>query len=740
MQRVGRALFAGSIFTLLGAAVAPAQSIPFDFNLAITLDGNTSIVNTNNDQISLTKPDQVTITATYTGTTQATITGQPTVQGSVAYTAAFVNASPPIVLTPGESFTYKVTYAPTNSNSAPAQVSVPYSEVGASGTFTNAIILVFSATLPNFSLFYAIAPNNNFQSIASGGTIKFSPTPLNTTVNATLDIENTGSGPGGITSITLPPSTSPFQLEDVPPATAATPYILAAGMALAIGVQYIPTAVEKDTAQFTITFQNGTTDTINLAGSGATSTFTYSVVSGTTTTPVTAGGTITLPSVTVPTSATTTPPSSSVIVQVKNTGNASGVINSIIATPDPPFGVSNPQVTPPTLTPGGTESFSVTFTPTTVGTVTGTLIVGNDEFKLSGTGLGPQLSFSYSTAGSTVTIGQTGTVVFPNTQVSQSNTISFTVTNTGTLPTTISSVGTSPPFSVGNISPTTLQGGQSMTLPITFTPTVRGPVNQQLVVNGSPVTLEGVGTAPPPLPSYTISGPSGTVAPASQANVSLTLAGTYPVDLNGVLTLTTSGTFGTDPGVEFSNGLRTVDFVIPAGSTSANFAGQGSQILMQTGTVAETVTLTPSFATTGGVDVTPASPTTLQFTIAPSAPVLETLSITNASGSQTGASFTLVITGYSTTRDLSTLNVTLTAASGFNLTSSQISQDLSGPSSLYFQSAASQAFGGTFQVSVPFTLTGTAPKNETLLQAIASVSASMSNSVGASNTLQANFQ
>ena len=71
-----------------------------------------------------------------------------------------------------------------------------------------------------------------------------------------------------------------------------------------------------------------------------------------------------------------------------------------------------------------------------------------------------------------------------------------------------------------------------------------------------------------------------------------------------MLTLTTSGNFGTDPAVQFSTGSaagnRTVDFVIPAGSTSANFAGQGSQILLQTGTVAETVTLTPSFATTAG--------------------------------------------------------------------------------------------------------------------------------------------
>ena len=136
-----------------------------------------------------------------------------------------------------------------------------------------------------------------------------------------------------------------------------------------------------------------------------------------------------------------------------------------------------------------------------------------------------------------------------------------------------------------------------------------GTVTGSLLIDTTAVTLEGTGTAPPALPSYTISGPSGTVPPATQSNVSLTLASPYPVDLNGVLTLTTSGNYGTDPSVQFatgsSTGNRTVDFSIPANTTSADFAGQGPNIPVQTGTVAETITLTPSFMTVDGVDLTP---------------------------------------------------------------------------------------------------------------------------------------
>jgi hypothetical protein len=138
------------------------------------------------------------------------------------------------------------------------------------------------------------------------------------------------------------------------------------------------------------------------------------------------------------------------------------------------------------------------------------------------------------------------------------------------------------------------------------------------------------------------------------------------------------------------------------------------------------------------VAVTPASPPTLLFTIAPSAPFLQTIQFTDEASSPTAASFNLVIVGYSTTRSLGSLNVTFTPATGFNVAVSTSTQDLSGAANAWFQSAASvQTFGGLFQVTVPYTLTGSVPKTDTLLQAIGSVSVTISNSAGTSNALQA---
>ena len=741
-----RVLFAGLILAVLGAGGAAAQS--FNFNLFVTLNGNT-FKEMNNATVPLTTQVgtqiSATVVAVYSGSSQATITGPPSnwVSGSTQLTLTVPQTETfPLVLSPTQSLTFTVTYAPTNANGASMVLQIPYTEpASGSGTpVSNDINLSFIGTSPAFTLSYALAPGNNIVSIPSGGTIPFRPTQINTTATGELLILNTGSGPGVVTDVSLAPS-SVFSLSGTP----FFPYTLTPGttsQSLPIGISYTPTAVQNDTGQITITYQGGATATVNLTGSGATSTYTYTYLTGTggTPTPVKPGDTITLPSVTVPTSGTTLA-SSNVIVQVTNSGNASGVINSINAVPSPPFGISNPPVTPPTLAPGGTENFSVTFTPTQVGAQKGTLVVGNDTFALAGIGLGPQLSFSYVSNGTTIPVATGGAVVFPSIAVSKSEQVNFIITNSGTSDAAISLVSASAPFSVPTFTPATLKAGQSTSLMITFTPTAVGSVTQNLLVNNILVPLVGAGSEPPPLPSYTISGPSGNVSAASQAGVSLTLANSYPVDLNGVLTLTTSGNFGSDPSVQFavgsSTGNRTVDFTIPANSTSADFAAQGSQILLQTGTVAETVTLAPTFTTTSGVAITPASPTTLQFTVPTEAPVL-TSAAANVQGTN---SFNLVLVGYTTTRSLTSLNVTFNPASGFKLATSQFTIDLSQVSGMWFLSSQSTPYGGQFSVTMPFTVTQPSLKaGQTALQSIASVTATVSNTTGTSNSVQASVQ
>jgi hypothetical protein len=730
------------ILAAIAAGLASAQTI--DFTLVASSNGQSSMISNGSTLPFVTTvgtQQQITVKATYNGSSQATITQALQQQGSTEFTVVSTNLTVGEMLTFGDSFTLVITYSPTTPAEALGTLAVTYTEPGAGGTAVqNAIQLGLQGTSPSFVLSYVLQTNGNQVVIPPGGTIPFGPTQINTTAQASLDITNVGSGTGVITGITTPPAGSPFKVGNIPLIPPTIGLGVTSGNSVQLLVQYTPTAVENDTAAITITYQGGATATVNLAGSGTTSTFTYKYLVQGMSTAVAPGGTITFPGADV---GSTSGNTSSLIVQVTNTGSASGTISSVSTSG--PFTLTNPITLPTTITTGNSFSVPLTFTPTEVGTQTGQLVIGNDFFNLSGQGLG-QWTYAYASNGSTTTVNPAtgGAVVFSPVPVGQSESVTFTITNTGSLPATISLIEpsvASGPFTVSPIAlPKTLAPNGPLSFTITFTPTVTGISSGSLIVatasNTTSITLTGSATVPAPLPSYTITGPSGNVQPATQSNVSLTLSKGYALDLTGTLTITTEGTFGTDPAVQFDTGSRTVDFTIPANSTSANFAGQGSELPLQTGTVAETVTLAPTFTTPGGVDLTPSSPTTLQFTIPSLAPFLVSAQISN----ETSSSFDLVLTGYTTTRSLSSLNVTFTPASGFNIATTQPTIDLTQGSDVWFLSSASSSYGGLFTITMPFNLQGPVKTGQTLIEAIASVTATVSNGIGTSNSAPAPLQ
>ena len=721
------ALFAASLG--LAQTTFPLQLVATSGNLVATL--------ANGEQLpfvsSVGQPLTVQVTATYAGSGTIKITQAPQVTGSSEFSST-LSGTLPITLTPGQSFSFTLTFRPTTSAQASAIFNLPFTEtVPTPGSTTptvsaNAINLSLLGSAASYVLSYT--KDGNVVPLSTGGTMLFDPQPINATETLTLNITDNGSADGEVTGLTISGKYFQFIGKPLLP-TGVTPT-----QALQIGIQYTPTAVETDTGQVVITFVDGTTLTVNLQGNGTSPTLVYTVTQNGKSTVVKAGGTITLPSTDVGST-------SSVLVSVQNTGNGTTTINGISAQGQA-FSVSGQPVLPDTLNTGGSLNFTLNFTPPAPGVQSGQLQVGNDLFTLMGAGLGSQLTFSYVAAGSTLTIGTNGVtaVLFSPVQVTKTASIPFTVKNTGTLPAVISNVaiqGINSPFSItgGPTLPVTLAPGASFTIMAAFTPITAGLANDTLLINTTSVPLSGTATAPPPLPAYTISGPSGTVAAQSQPAVTLTLAGPYPVALEGVLTLTTSGSLGSDPAVQFQTMGRTVAFTIPANGTVANFAGQGSQILLQTGTVASTIILTPTFETAaGGVSLTPANPTTLQFSVPAQAPVL----IAAVESGSSSNSVVINFTGYSTTRTLTSLNVQFTAAAGFTLTASQVTLDLTQASAVWFQSTTSQGLGGEFTVSVPFTFSGTPPTGTTLLQTIASVSATVSNAVGASNSVSTPIQ
>jgi hypothetical protein len=724
---------------LLGAGLAVA-ALAQTFPLQMVATSNGIVITLANGQqipfaATVGQNQIVQVTATYAGSGKVNVPQMPQVAGSTAFTATLAGTLP-LTLNPGDSFTFDLVFRPTSSAEVTAIFNLPFTEtVAGTGSgnpppvvSTEAITLNLIGTSPSFQVSYI--KDENAIPLANGGTLSFDPQPINTTVTLQLDILDNGSAAGQINSITVTGTGKIFQLVGRP----LLPVSVPSGQQLQVFVQYTPSAAATDTGQLQITYGDGTSLSATLQGSGTSPTLVYTLVQNGKTTPVTPPGPIALPDTNVGST-------SSLVVRVQNTGNGSVTIGSISTAA--PYQVTGSPVLPKTLNTNDSFTFTLTFAPNTPGAQNGQLLIGADLFNLTGKGLGSNLQFSYVAAGSKLIIGTNGVtgVVFSPIQVTKTETLPFTVTNMGTLPAVISNIaiqGTNSPYSVSATPPLpkSLAASASFSFMISFAPTAVQLASDTLLINTIPIPLSGSGTTPPGLPAYTISGASGNVAPQSQPSITLTLASPYPVDINGVLTLTTTGTLGSDPAVQFTNGLRTVPFTIPANGTVADFASQGNQILLQTGTVASTILLTPSFATAGGVDLTPSNPTTLDFTVPAEAPVL--IAATVASNGNN--SIVLNFTGYSTTRKLTSLSVQFTAAAGFSLAASQVTVDLTQSAAAWFGSSTSQGFGGQFTVSVPFTFSGTPPTGTVLVQTIASVSATVSNDVGTSNAVTSPIQ
>ncbi|MBZ5634650.1 MAG: choice-of-anchor D domain-containing protein [Acidobacteriia bacterium] len=588
-----------------------------------------------------------------------------------------------------------------------------------------------------FALSYVLQSDPNaVVSLTQGGTISFGPTAVNTITQATLSLTNVGAEPGTITSVSI--TSGAFRLTALP----SFPVILPAGGNLQVPVLYLPTGIRSDSGQLTISLQVGLI-TLSLQGSGSVPNLVYQLPGTDPPTTVPPGGTIKLPDKNVG-------QTGSVSVRILNTGAVSGTVNTVSVVGQG-FQLGTALVLPKTLAPNASVTFTVNFTPSQPGTVNGTLAINSDVIDLTGVGLGSRLEFSYVTAGTTIALGAGNTsVVFSPVMVTESAQLNFAVKNTGTIPAIIANIGVgqlNSPFSLSGVPvlPASLAPGADFQFTISFKPTTLGFSNGTILIDTTTFILTGSGTQPPALPAYTIGGVTGEVTPRSQPRVSLTLAAPYPVAISGTLTLTASGNLPADPAVQFASGGRSVAFLIPANSTGAVFGTSGTQIGFQSGTVAGTIVLTPSFATqAGAIDLTPATPSVLQLTIAPAAPKLIGISLggqtSTSLGGQTAASVSIAVTGYTTSRSLTNWTVKFTPAAGFNMPKTQFTINVQQVASPWFLGTASQTFGGQFIITVPFSFQGTVATGESLLSGIAAVSVTVDNELGTSNSVQATLQ
>lgn len=639
---------------------------------------------------------------------------------SVSGTGFQLNGLPslPATLPANQAFTFKLIFAPTQSGSFTGTLNINMSGASITATLTG------STAAATFSVRYIDPVTSNIIPLSNNAVIPFPNTLTGNNTPITLQIVNAGSGTGTVGSIALSGAASAFQLLSLPPLPLSVP----PSQLTAFVLRFSPTQQQSYTDTLTLTL-NGQTVTFGLQGQATQAQYTYAWSDGTNTIGVPAGGTIAI-------AATAVGQTSSITMSVSNAGTADGQIANISVTGQG-LSLTNLPTPPLTIRAGATQHFTLTFAPTQPGAVNGQLTVGSDTFVITSTALGAQLTYAYTSGASAVPVTNAGAVLFPPLTVGGNESLTFSIQNTGTTAATISTINLSAASTIFSLSqlpalPMNLAAGASATFSIGFLPNNVGTLTATLQINTSNFTLSGNGTQPAALPSYQFQGVSATPQPAQQPTIGLSLASPYPSALQGTLTLTfVPAAFADDSSIQFASGGRTVNFTIPANTTQAVFNGNTNSIPLQTGTTAGNIVITPSFAMQGGFSLTPPSPPPLTITIPSSAPQLVNAGITAV----TTTSFTLTLSGYSTTRVLRELDVQVTPQAGQNFSTTTLTIDTSSTAASWFQSTVSQGFGGSFLVAIPFNLSNGSTTATDLVHLLQSLSITAKNDVGASTAL-----
>jgi len=416
--------------------------------LPVTLTPNA--VNFGNEAVGLTSLP-VTVTLTNNQTSVLTIT-QKAISGSGA--ADFSQTNNCGTSVPAQSSCiFNVTFTPS-----------------ATGTFT--AILGVQDNAPN-------SPQRTNLSGTGVVAVTLSPTSLsfgNVAVNGTstsqaVTVTNNQTATTTISSIAV--TAGYTQTNNCP----ISPSTLAGGGSCIINVTFAPTATGSDPGTLTVTDSaNNSPQTATLSGTGVI--------------PVTLSPT-SLSFGNVAVNGTST----SQAVTVTNNQTATTTISSIAVTAGYTQ-TNNCPISPSTLAGGGSCTINVSFAPTAAGSDPGTLTVTDtannspQTASLSGTGVVPvtlsptTLNFGYQLTGTT------------------SPAKSVTVTNNQSASTTISSIAVTAGYTQTNncpISPSTLAGGGSCTINVSFAPTATGSDPGTLTIsdsaNNSPQTASATASA-----------------------------------------------------------------------------------------------------------------------------------------------------------------------------------------------------------------------------------------------------
>ena len=315
------------------------------------------------------------LAATVTARATVTVTGVTASPGPVSdpFEVNQPNECAPVVTFPqtlaaGQTLTVPVTFAPT----APG---------GATGA------LAFATSTHNFSLVNVSVSGTGTQTglFAAPASVQFGTVPTGSSGSRQIVIANGGTATETVTSSSAP--TGPFSASGLP----ATGTSINPGGSVTVTVTFNPTAAAGETGSLSVVGSlGGTVATVSLGGTG-----------------VTGLGTLSASPASVSFGSVPLGQQASATVSITDSGNLPMTISRFSA-PTVPFGTPVPVTAGITLDAGDTAMLPVTFTPQSVGAVTGTYTVtandGHDPAQrltiaVTGTGTAPRAGAAIASPG-----------------------------------------------------------------------------------------------------------------------------------------------------------------------------------------------------------------------------------------------------------------------------------------------------------------------------------------------------
>lgn len=419
---------------------------------------------------------------------------------------------------------------------------------------------------------------------------------------------------------------------------------------------------------------------------------------------------------------------------VNNSGTSAVVPVSVV-----PTDVLNPAMAfltnaPPwgiTVPPNNASSpvqFTVTFAPGQAAQASATLQIGSNAYPLVGTGIVvadiDALQISYVDSTGVRTSPQAATPIsFGQPVEGTSAALTFTVTN----PTTSFNAVTLSGISVSGNGftatglppmPASITPGTSISFVVTFTPSQSGTFTGTISIGTRLFGLTGIG-ANLPIPAASLVFDTTNFTSQQQPHISVQFASPATFPAIGTLTMQFTSSVANvqdDPAVKFlATSGRSLQVTVNSGATSAVYSGQ-SELTFQTGTTAGAILFTLTFPNS--------QPITSQITIAP-APV----QITQITAVAQDPFLVVTMTGYDNTYTAGSMTFNFYDTSGHVIVSN-MPVNATSNFQQYFSTTTS---GGAFSIQLSFPTSGGATSS------VGSVSATMSNSAGASSLSQASF-